>query len=889
MKDPQQQLPPRAEQARVWRRYLRFFGYRGVEDLDEELAFHLDMRIQDYVAQGLSDAEARAAAHQRLGDIAGARAQCVAVTHRTERRMTRTRIIDSLRQDLAFALRTLGRNKAWAAVAIITLALGIGANTAMFSVVNHLLLNPLRYPDAGRIAVVFQAPKSGSPTGHTVMVTPKAKLIEAWRANARTVESIEPYRTTDVTIERTGAEPRSASVAMVLPGFADFAGARPILGRMFTAAEAKGEATVGLLAEGSWRSHFGGDRGVLGSTLLVNGRTTTIIGVMPGSLALPRSQEGAIDLWLPLDLSRHEFGMLTVARVRDGVTFAEAQRELDAIASSPDVATPDATEYDTQLKAPADMIGFKQSLVLLTGAVGLVLLIACANVIHLLLARASTRQRELAIRAALGAGRGRLFRQLLTESALLSFTGCLAGLLLGWVGLGLMIRTRPDSLSDLASVKMDGATLALTTMIAVLTALLFGVVGAIQAARHSTNDALKAGSLTTSGRRGRARSLLVVTEMALCMVLLVGATLLLRSVMHLQRIDPGFNPNGLYALELGLPDDRYKSDAAKQAFFTEALRRARSVPGVEAATLVSSAPPMSTFLLGALQVEGQPAPSPGSTSLIRYNGVRAEFFQITGMRIREGTTFTDTSEAAAQAIVNEGMAKKLWPGQSAIGRRLRVVYNNSGEWRTVVGIVADARLSGLTDDASEPILYGTSISVFQPALLVRGPEDSRVLAALAAIPRQIDSRLPPPQVRDIGETMRKSTARPRFTLFLLGVFAIVAVGLAAVGLYGVLAYNVAQRTREIGIRMALGASRRQVARSVLTRGLLMTGNGAAIGLLAARGGTTLVAFALYGVRETDAVSFATAAVALLTIAVMAALVPMRRAISIDPVIAMRAD
>ena len=893
MKDPQQQPPPRAEQARVWRRYLRFFGNRGVEDLDEELAFHVEMRMQDYMAQGLTEAEARAATHQRLGDIAGARAQCIAVAHRTDRRMTRTRIIDSLRQDVGFALRTLGRNKGWTAVAVLTLALGIGANTAMFSVVNHLLLNPLQYPGADRVAVVFLAPKSGGSAGHNVMVTPKAKLIEAWRAHARTAEAIEPYLTTDVVVERGDAEPRSASVAMVFPSFATFAGQRPLIGRMFTTQEAKGAPTVALLAEGTWRSDFGAVESVLGSSVTINGTATTIIGVMPSTFALPRSREGTIDYWLPLDLSRHEFGMLTVARVRHGTSFAAAQDELDGIARRPEVASPESSEYDTKLMSPADMIGFKQSLVLLSVAVAVVLLIACANVIHLLLARASARQRELAIRAALGAGGGRLFRQLLTESALLSIAGCVGGLALGWAGLTALVDSRPESLGDLATVRMDGATLMLTTGIAVVTALLFGMVGAVQAARHSTHDSLKAGTLASSAgaSRGRTRSLLVVTEMALCTILLVGAMLLLRSVMHLQRLDPGFDPQGLYSLELGLPDDRYKTNVEKNAFDAEVLRRARQIPGVQAATLVAAAPPATTFLLGALQLEGQPLPPSGSTSLIRFNGVAPDFFRIAGMRIVQGTSFTDTTAAAAQVLVNEGMAKKLWPGQSAIGRRLRVVYqgNDKEPWSTVVGVVADARLSGLTSDAAEPILYGAGSSMFRPALLVRGPGESRFLSALAAIPRQIDPRLPPPQVRNIDELIRTSAARPRFTLFLLGLFAIVAVGLAAVGLYGVLAYNVAQRTREIGIRMALGAPRRRVARDVLGRGMLMVAIGSAIGLLVARGGTKLLAHTLYGVQQTDLVSFAAAAVTLVVIAMLASLVPVRRAIAIDPVIAMKAD
>ena len=892
MQDPQQQQPPHAQQARTWRRYLRFFGHRGVADLDDELAFHVDMRVLDYMSRGMSEADARAATLQRLGDLTRARAACAAVATRTQRRMTRTQLLDSLSQDLRFALRTLGRNKGWTAVAIITLALGIGANSGMFSVVNHLLLNPISYPHANRVAIVFQAPVAGNTTGHMVMITPKTKLLQAWREHARSLEAIEPFVATDVTLERAGDEPRIAKVASVLPSFPAFAGRRPLLGRMFTEAEAKGEATVALISEGTWRTHYGARRDALGSTLILNGKVATVIGVLPAGLELPRGPGSEVDVWQPLDMARHEYGMLAVARVREGVTKETAQSELDAIAQRPEVKTADLAAYKTMLKSPAELVGFRQSLILLSVAVALVLLIACANVVHLLLARASSRQRELAIRAAIGAGRGRLFRQLLTESMLLSLAGCVAGVALGWAGVRALVAVRPESLGDLAAVRMDGSTLLLTAGIAVLTGLVFGVVGAVQAARHSTHDALKAGSLATSaGRgRGRARALLVVTEMALCTLLLVGATLLLRSVMHLQRLDPGFDPRGMYALDLNIPDDRYPTPAAKQAFDAEAVRRARQIPGVEAVTLVASAPPSATFLLGVIQVEGQPTPASDAAGFLRFNGVSPDYFRLMRMPIVEGTTFTDTTDAGGQMIVNASMARQLWPGQSPIGKRLRVVYSGQGEWKTVVGVVGDARLSGLTSDASEGILYGPGVANFRPAIIVRARGDNPgVAAALAGVMSGIDRRLPPPRVTSIEEALRRSVARPRFTLFLLSAFAMVAVGLAAVGLYGVLAYNVAQRTREIGIRMALGASRHSVARAVIAQGLLMAIVGSAIGLLVARGGVKLLAHTLYGVQQTDLLSFAGAAVALVVIAAAACLIPARRAVAVDPLIAMRAE
>ena len=547
-------------------------------------------------------------------------------------------------------------------------------------------------------------------------------------------------------------------------------------------------------------------------------------------------------------------------------------------------------QYATKLVAPAEMVGYQDSLILLAVAVALVLLIACANVAHLLLARASTRQREMAIRAALGAGTERLFRQLLTESLLLSIAGCMGGLAVGWMGLRLLVSARPESLADLAAARIDGKTLLVTLLLSVLTGIAFGLIGAVQASRHSTNDALKAGSLATSlGRsRGRLRSMLVVTEMALCTMLLVGAALLLRSVMHLQTRDPGFAPQGLYSLQLALPDDRYKSPTSKAAFFAELGTRTRALPGVLGASVASAAPPGTGFLIGVLQLEGQPDPEAGATSFIAYNGVEAEYFRLLGIRMVEGTTFTDTTEKAAQVIVNQGMARKYWPGRSALGQRLRVSFNGKGDWKTIVGVAADAFTGGLTQENSRPMLY-TPAGFFRTAIVVRSAGDATFIASLGKIVSQIDPRLPPPQLTSIEDAMLRTIAKPRFTMFLLLVFTVVAVGLAAIGLYGVLAYSVAQRTREIGIRMALGASRRGVARSVMSQGLMLAGIGAIIGLAAARAGVKLIGSMLYGVQQTDPVAFSAGGLLLLVIALTACLVPMRRAVSVDPLIAMRSD
>jgi predicted permease len=873
-----------------WRRYLRFFGPRGAADLDDELRFHIEMRVRDYMSRGMSEAEARAATAQRLGDLANARDACVAIATRRQRGMKRAQLVDAFVQDLRFAGRTLRRQKGWTTVAVLTLALGIGANSAMFSVVNHLLLNPIPYPDADRVVVVHQEPSEGNSTGVNVLMRPMGRLVAGWLANASSFESLEPYRTTDVTIERPGERVRVAHTASILPSFAKFAGQRPIVGRTFTPDEARVDAGVVMLSEGMWRAQYGADPRIAGTTITVNGKLLTIIGVMPGVFQLPRTSDGDMDLWLPLDLAKSDDdALLTVGRLRPGVTRAAAARELDALATREEFGGRKNLRFATKLVAPAEMVSFHDSLILLTVAVALVLLIACANVAHLLLARASTRQREMAIRAALGAGTERLFRQLLTESLMLSAAGCAGGLLVGWAGLRLLLAARPESLADLAAARMDGTTLLVTAALSIATGLAFGVIGAVQASRHSTHDTLKAGSLATSaGRtRGRFRSLLVVTEMALCTTLLVGAALLLRSVVHLQTLNPGFQPKGLYTVDIDLPEDRYR-ERAKQAFLAEFRSRAAKLPGASGMALAAASLPGSAFLIGALQIEGEPDPPLGTTSFIDFNGVEPHFFKVVGLPIVEGDTFRDTAQAAGQVIVNAGMARKYWPNQSALGHKLRVIWNGKGEWKTIVGVAADAFTTGLTRESSKPMLY-LPPGFLRGTIVVRTSGDAKLIPALIGIAASIDPHLPPPRVTSVEEAMRKSIARPRFTMLLLMIFTVVAVGLAAIGLYGVLAYTVAERTREIGIRMALGASRRTVAKSVLSQGLVLAIIGAVIGLLAARAGSRLIGSMLYGIQQTDPVAFGAGAVLLMIIALVACMVPMRRALSVDPLIAMRAE
>lgn len=893
MHDPQQAQAPDAARAATWRRYLRFWGPRAEADVDDELAFHIDMRTRDYLGRGMTELDARRAATRRLGDLAGARAECIAITARRERRMTRAQLIDAFVHDVQFAGRTLRRQKGWTAVAIITLALGIGANTAVFSVVNALLLHPLPYPNADRIAFIYEEPTQGNNTGIHVMVTPQPPVVRAWREHARSFEAIEPYTTSDRAWRTTDGTPASVQTASVLPSFGKFVGARPIIGREFTAADITGGERVAVLSEPFWRGRYGGDRSIVGNAITLDNQPYTVIGVMPTAYRLPRLADAVSDVWLPLDLRDDGLGLSVMGRLRPRVKLADAARELDSLyARSTSRATTTGTmDFRVKLTSPRDLVSFRQSLLLLSGAVALVLLIACGNVAHLLLARTASRQREFAIRGALGASRLRLVRQLLTESLILAVAGCLGGVVVGWGGLHALVALRPESLPELDGARVDGMTLLVTAALAAATGLIVGLFGAFQSSRLAAHDALKAGasSVSQSRRQRRVRSLLVVSEMALSTVLLVGATLLVRSIVHLQTTDPGFNTSRLYALQLALPNDRYPTSSARTVFLSSLSEEIRRVPGVAAATVAAGAPPSRSFMIGALQLEGDPAPPAGTTSFVDYNGVEPGYFRMMGIRLVEGTTITDTTKAAAQALVNEGFAKKYWPGKSALGRRLRVVYNGQGDWRTIVGVAADALTSGLTGDATRPLLYTPAMDLFQPALLVRAVPGADPLPAIRALVSRADGALPPPNVTNVEDAMARTVAGPRFTMTLLVAFTLLALVLAAVGLYGVMAYTVAQETREIGIRIALGATRSTIAKAVLRRGVVLAVVGALVGVFGARAASRLLEHLLYGVTRTDAVSFTIGVLVLILTAVVACLVPMRRAVSIDPLMAIRAD
>ena len=805
--------------------------------------------------------------------------------------MQRTEYLSDLRQDIGFALRSLGRQRSWTAVALLTFALGIGATTAVFSVVSALLLHPLPYPNADRIVYVAQEPTEGNNTGISVSITPLSQIVSEWMRNAHSFETFETGQVRTRKLKTVGGEPSRVSVASIFPSFVNFTGQRVLRGRMFTQADIVDGGHVVLLGETMWRTRFAASDSVFGKVVTLGDSTYQIIGVLPSTVQVPQSYVPKMpDFWIPFDIRTANLGLSNlVGRLRPGVSIPQAEHELDSVWARS--TTTGRILFRARITTPSQRVRFRDSLVMLTGAVALVLLVACANVAHLLLARSASRQRELAIRAALGAGRGRLLRQLLTESMLLTSAGAALGIGIGWVGLKGLVALRPGSLDSLQLARLDGTTLAFAVGVAAASGAVFGILGVLQSARSSTNESLKASALSSSHSRGerRLRAGLVVSEMALSATLIVGAVMLVRSVVNLQRTDLGFTPHGLYAVSLPLDDYGFATPAARASFVAEFMRRAQGVPSVVSASLSGVQPGSRWFSVGRFQVEGEPPGAKNKTDLIDINSIQSAFFATMRIPIKQGTLFTDTLPEARQVIVNAGFARKHWPTGSAVGHRVRVAQSDSTPWFTIVGVAGEASTSGAMSESSAPLLYTPWDNGHSSALaLVRTNGDARSLAPLLDIARTMGVRRPPP-IESVEETMRGFLAAPRFVMLLLTAFTLLAVALAAIGLYGVMSHRVAQDTREIGIRVALGASGSRIGRTVIARGLVLTVAGIVLGLAGARWATKIVESQLHGVSRLDPASFIVGALVLVAISVVACLVPMRRALAVDPMTAIRAD
>lgn len=810
--------------------------------------------------------------------------------------------MDTLIADLRYAFRKLAGSPGFTFVALLTLALGIGANSAIFSVVYGVLFRPLPFPDSERLVRVSSTVNGNAPIDAFASATylDLAGLTEVFTGVAAASSG---------TLTLTGAgEPTDLDVRVVSANYFDVLGIRPQLGRTFAPAENEpGNTNVVVLSSGLWQQRFGGDPSILNQTVLLGSDAYTVVGIMPAGFSYPAET----DIWVPLaytdafrsDDSRGGFYLGVIGRLRSDVSVERARIAVDALARRIDQAwdPPGFTFTLGMVMVPLRdaIIGdVRTPLLVLLAAVGFVLLIACVNVANLLLARASTREGEIAVRTALGAGRARIMRQLVTESIVLGLLGGLLGLVLALWGTAAIVQMQPGDLPRISEVRVDSAVIAFTFGLSLLAALLFGVLPALQTARTSPYDALReAGRSQVGTRRSqRIRTGLVVAEIALAVLLLAGAGLLIRSFATLMEVDPGFRADGVIAFPVGLPNGPYPDDARRSMFVEQYLQRVRALPGVDAAAAVSALPLTPATMRVGFSVEGEGEIS--SEQVMDVRVITPGYLSAMNIPLRGGRDIQATDRAGAQpvALVNEAAVRRYFGGNDPIGRTVTMGWGREahpdGVSGTIVGVVADVKLQELGEEPL-PTVYFAHAQVGVPgmSIIVRSPGRNPLLV----VPRlrdelhALDANLPLDEVRLLDDILADSVAQPRFYMTLLLLFAGVAVVLAAVGIFGVMSFAVAQRRREIGIRMALGAPHASVLRLVLREGLLLTATGVVIGLVAAVALTRVMESLLYGVAATDTVALVGATAILAGTALVASCLPARRAAGMDPLLALRAD
>jgi putative ABC transport system permease protein len=797
--------------------------------------------------------------------------------------------------DLKFALRQLLKSPGFTFVAVFTLALGIGACTAIFSVINGVLLRPLDYPEAERLMVLKE---TQLPDFSQFSVSPPNFLD--WEKQLKSFERMAAYNGTSLNL--TGdREPQRLVGVKATAHYFDVYRIKPVLGRTFLSEEdAPGKEKVVVLSHPLWQRLFGGAENVIGRPLQLNGEPYTIIGVAPAGFGAAANTDAWVPMAFPADETagdnRGAHYINVIARLKAGVTPAQADAELKVLAAQLAKQYPDSNKgwgaFAVRL-LDYTVRDVRAVLYTLLGAVGCVLLIACANIANLLLARASARHREISIRAALGAGRGRLMRQLLTESVLLAVVGGTLGILFAKWGLDALLALAPASLPRIAAIQLDATVLAGSMALSLLTGVIFGLAPAWLAARTDVNEALKQGSRgsTEGGARGRLRGTLVVVEVAAALVLLAGAGLLVRSFVTLAHVDPGFTPEHATLLRLSLPGKKYGKPAQQVAFADALLARLAALPGVTAVGMTHAMPIVGDWVLG-FTLNGRPPIAPSDLPNTNYYSVTPGYFPAMGIRLVRGRLFNERDDAKAPrvALINETLARQHFPHEDPIGKQINVT-NGPDTWREIVGIVSDVKQYGVdrptTNQTYEPYAqqpYGNPNFVIRTA----GPP-AAILSSLRPAIYAVDKDQPVASIRPLEAIMADNIARQRFAMTLLTVFAVVALIIAAVGIYGVMAYTVTQRTGEIGIRLALGAQPRDVLQLILTHGGKLVGAGLLLGLVLALAGGRIVQSILFSTNARDPLTFAAITTLLALVALVACLLPARRATKVDPMVALRAE
>lgn len=871
-------------------------------EIVEELSQHLEDRYEQALSRGATEGEAYEAALLELKEngllgleIRGVErsVQQDPVPMGIERGAN---IIGDLAQDLHYGLRMLVKNPSFTIVAVLALALGIGANSAIFSVVNTVLLRPLPYKNPGRLVMLWEeATHLGFPKN-----TPSPANFIDWRAQNTVFEAMAAMVERSFNLTGVG-EPERFDGRRVSANLFDLLGVQPQLGRAFRAEEDKPGSRVVILSNGLWQHRFGGDPRVIGQAVSLNGESYTVIGVMPGSFQFPTRRD---QLWVPLAFdakeaaSRGNHFLEVIARMKPGVTLQQAQAEMSTIAARLAQQYPEENlRVGSVVTALQEQVvgDIKPALLVLLGAVGFVLLIACANVANLLLARAAARQKEIALRLALGAGRSRLTRQFLTESVLLAVIGGAVGLLLSIAGLRVLKTFIPDTISQAQAISIDAKVLVFTGLVALVTGIIFGLAPAMQVSHLDINDTLKEGGRDAAGgtRGNRIRALLVIGEIAVSFVLLMGAGLLINSFMHLRNLHPGFRANHLLTMKIPLSEVKYPDKERRSPFYAEVLRRVQALPGVQSAAVAGNLPLTYDGDSMPIGIEGRTDPPPDQRPDVILRVVGPGYFSTMGIPLVRGRDFSeqDKADSARVVIVSEKTARHFWPGENPIGKRLKPGSTSRNiPWIEIIGVVKDVRQN---DFVSEPKMQMympyQQLNSFAPnALVVRTNVEPLSLAgAVRNAIWAVDKDQPVSNLRSMDEIVSEAVARQRFSMLLLGIFAALAMVLAAVGIYGVMSYSIAQRTREIGLRIALGAQKSDVLKMILRQGLRFVAAGLAIGLAASFVLTRVMASLLFGISATDPATFVSISLMLIAVALLASYIPAVRAMKIDPMLALR--
>jgi putative ABC transport system permease protein len=859
--------------------------------MDQEMRFHLESYTEDLVRSGVPREEAERRARLEFGGVEVAQEQC-----REARGM---HIFDQLRQDLSYAFRVLRKNPGYAAVVVTVLALGIGANTAIFSVVNAILLRPLPFERPDRLVMVWQTnPQHGSIQDQVSYLN-----LTDWREQQTVFEEIGAFNPRGMSLTGSG-EPEHLPGCFVSANLFPLLGIKPMLGRYFLPEEdrAGGEFAV-VISHSLWQRRFGSDPQILGRAITLNGASYTVVAVMPAGFQFPVQGQFPIptsELWAPLAIdsaqtNRQAQYLFAVGRLKPGVMTGQAQAEMASIAERLAEQYPAANRgLGVNLVPLHEQItgNLRRALLVLLGAVGFVLLIACANVANLLLARSTGRQKEIAIRMALGAGRSRLLRQLLTESMLLALAGGAVGLLLAFWGVRSLVAFLPANMPRAAEIGVDRQVLGFASALALLTGIVFGLLPAWQASKPDLNEGLKEGGGKGVSGSGRlcARSLLVVTEVALAMVLLLGAGLLMKSFYRLLQVNLGFNPENAISVPFVLPQARYPDGNARAAFIKQVTERLKALPGVEAVGGVNTLPLSGDYSSGPFAIEGRPL-APGEVNIGNRRAATPDYFRTLSIPLLKGRIFTEQDDfnAPPVVIINETLARRYWPGEDPIGKRLIIPPGPNGTALSVIGVVGDVRNAGLEDEPKPEFYYAYFQNRMSYMVMVvrAGSDPASLISAARREIWAVDKDLPLANISTLEQLLAKTTAQRRFNLLLLGLFAALALALAAVGIYGVMAYTVMQRRHEIGIRMALGAEARDVRKLIVRQGMNLVFIGVGIGLGAAFALTRLMTSLLFEVSATDPLTFTSVAVLLTLVALLACFLPARRATKVDPVIALR--